>query len=357
MSQYIKVLKGTINRKDSPTKDVEDVIFPLVKNYRPSTKGGGKVTVDGAGMPGFPQFTFAIQVESPLHLEMVGESEAEEYAKEISAVGTTVPATATKKQKVEETDEQVMDRIGERFSILNEMTEAAINGDVRAMIVTGPPGVGKSYGVETTLERASLFDKIKGTRTRYDVVKGAMTALGLYAKLYEYSDRGNVLVFDDCDSVLFDELSLNILKAALDSGKRRRIHWNADSAKLRAEGIPNAFDFHGSAIFITNVKFENVRSKKVRDHLEALESRCHYLDLTLDTMRDKILRIKQIARSGELFKGYGLDAEAEAEVLEYMEENKDRLREMSLRTALKIGDLRKLSKDNWKRMAEVSILK
>lgn len=357
MTQHIKILAGKVNRKGFENCNVEGAIFPLVENYKITPNRGGHVKVDGTGMLGFPQHSFIIAVETPLHFEMATEGEAEEYYKSMRDSSSEVEKSTTKKQKVEETDEQVMDRIGERFSILNEMTEAAINGDVRAMIVTGPPGVGKSYGVETTLEKASLFDKIKGTRTRYDVVKGAMTALGLYAKLYEYSDRGNVLVFDDCDSVLFDELSLNILKAALDSGKRRRIHWNADSAKLRAEGIPNAFDFHGSAIFITNVKFENVRSKKVRDHLEALESRCHYLDLTLDTMRDKILRIKQIAKSGELFKGYGLNAEAEAEVLDYMEENKDRLREMSLRTALKIGDLRKLSKDNWKRMAEVSILK
>ena len=34
-------------------------------------------------------------------------------------------------------------------------------------------------------------------------------------------DKGNVLVFDDCDSVLMDDLALNIPKAALDSGKKR----------------------------------------------------------------------------------------------------------------------------------------
>ena len=193
-----------------------------------------------------------------------------------------------------ETDQQVMDRIATRFSILHDMTKAVIAGDVRAMIVTGPPGVGKSYGVEKELDKSSMMDSIAGRPLKYEVVKGAMTALGLYAKLYEHADANHVLVFDDCDSVLMDELSLNILKAALDSGKRRVLHWNADSAKLRSEGIPNKFEFKGGVIFITNVKFENVRSKKLQDHLEALQSRCHYLDLTLDTMRDKFLRIKQI---------------------------------------------------------------
>ena len=61
-----------------------------------------------------------------------------------------------------------------------------------------------------------------------------MTVLGLYAKLYEFSNSGNVVVFDDCDSVLLDDLALNILKAALDSGARRRIYWNVHPAQVES---------------------------------------------------------------------------------------------------------------------------
>ena len=255
-----------------------------------------------------------------------------------------------------ETDQQVMDRIATRFDILHDMTKAVIAGDVRAMIVTGPPGVGKSYGVEKELDKSSMMDSIASRPIRYEVVKGAMTALGLYAKLYEHADANHVLVFDDCDSVLMDELSLNILKAALDSGKKRVLHWNADSAKLRTEGIPNKFEFKGGVIFITNVKFENIRSKKLQDHLEALQSRCHYLDLTLDTMRDKFLRIKQIVATGELFKDYDLSKEMEGEVIAFMDTVKDKLREVSLRMALKIADLTKVS-PNWKELAENTVMR
>jgi hypothetical protein len=205
-----------------------------------------------------------------------------------------------------ETDDEVMDRIGQRFEILQEMTRATISGDVRAMIVVGPPGVGKSYGVEYELEKSGLFERISGRKIKYEVIKGAMTPIGLYCTLYKHSDPNNVLVFDDCDSVFQDDLSLNILKAALDSGKKRRIYWNSDSAMLRREGVPDCFDFKGGCIFITNLKFDNLQSKKMKDHLEALQSRCHFLDLTLNTMRDKFLRIKQIFRQGQLFNDYEL---------------------------------------------------
>ena len=107
------------------------------------------------------------------------------------------------------------------------------------------------------------------------------------------ADKGKVVVFDDCDSIFSDELSLNILKAALDSKKKRTIHWNTDSYKLRNEGVPDSFNFEASAIFVTNLKFDKAKGK-IREHLSALESRCHYMDLTIDSDREKMLRIKQI---------------------------------------------------------------
>jgi hypothetical protein len=125
---------------------------------------------------------------------------------------------------------------------------------------------------------------------------------------------------------------------------------------LHSEGIPDRFDFKGSVIFITNIKFEHVRSKKLKDHLDALESRCHYLDLTMDTQRDKFLRIKQIVRDGML-DSYDFEDGAAQEIVDFMWEQKNRLRELSLRTVLKIADLRKMSEHNWKRLAETTILK
>ncbi len=255
-----------------------------------------------------------------------------------------------------ESDEEIMTRIKERFTILEDMTKGVRKGDVRAMIVSGPPGVGKSFGVEAVLTKDDLFDKMGERKPRYEVVKGAMSAIGLYSKLYEFSKKGNVLVFDDCDSVLLDELSLNILKAALDSSKKRTISWNTDSRILRSEGIPNSFEFCGSAIFITNIKFEHVRSKKLRDHLDALESRCHYLDLTIDTTREKILRIKQIVGDGML-DVYDLEDHAKDEVVQFIEVNKDKMRELSLRMVIKVADLRAAMPDKWKSVAALTCMK
>jgi hypothetical protein len=258
-----------------------------------------------------------------------------------------------------ETDDEIMTRLAERFEILEDMTRAVKKGDVRAMIVTGPPGVGKSFGVEKVLARHDVFADVANDEKlrKYEVVKGAMSAIGLYSKLYEFSEKKCILVFDDCDSVLLDDLSLNILKAALDSSKKRMIHWNTDSRLLRSEGVPNSFEFKGGAIFITNIKFDHVKSKKLKDHLEALESRCHYLDLTIDTEREKLLRIRQVVRDCGMLDDYDLEDDAKAEVVDFINANAKRMRELSLRMVLKIADLRASMPRNWQRVAELSCMR
>lgn len=261
-------------------------------------------------------------------------------------------------KETNETDSEIIERLRDRFGILDDMTRAVKAGKVRAMIVSGPPGVGKSFGVEKVLEKHDVFANVANDSKlkKYEVVKGAMSALGLYAKLFAYKDKKSILVFDDCDSVLLDDLSLNILKAALDTSAKRRICWNTDSRLLRQEGIPDAFEFEGGCIFITNIKFDNVKSKKLRDHLEALESRCHYLDLTIDTEREKILRIKQIIGDGMLDK-YELSDEAKDEVVNFIDANKKKLRELSLRMVLKIADLRVSFPQRWQAMAQVTCMR
>jgi hypothetical protein len=322
---------------------VNNAQFELVKDFTQGSKGGF-VTVKSNGYFGAEHDIVRVKVDSIEDIAIVGEH-------------TPITTTAVPVEAIKETDEEAIERIRNRFQILDDMTKAATTGDIRAMIVSGPPGVGKSYGVEKIVEQACLFDKLSGKRLRAEVVKGSATPIGLYQTLYKYSDKNCMLVFDDCDSILVDDVALNLLKGALDSGSKRKISWLSESSSLRREGIPDSFIFNGSVIFITNLKFDKMKSQKLKDHLDALQSRCHYLDLTLDTMRDKILRIKQIAADGALFENMDLDKEAETEVIEFMEENKNTLREVSLRMAIKVAQLRKSFPLKWRAMASVTVMK
>jgi hypothetical protein len=308
------------------------MVFPLVEEFKVGAKGG-YVTVDGRAIAGFP--------DRAIKIACVG---TDSY----TATDTVAPTV------LEETDAETVDRIRERFDMLGDMTKAVRKGDVRAMIVSGPPGVGKSHGVEQVLDRYALVETLGG-RQSHEVLKGAMSAIGLYCKLYKNADKGKVVVFDDCDSIFNDELSLNILKAALDSKKVRTINWNTDSFKLRNEGVPDSFRFEASAIFITNLKFDKVKGK-LREHLEALESRCHYMDLTIDTDKEKMLRIKQVTDDGML-DAYDIEDPVKEEIMDFIDVNKNKLRELSLRTVLKVADLAVAFPDKWEAMAENTVMR
>lgn len=351
MSQaYVNIVNGSYRNQP-----ISNVVFPLVKPFQAGAKGNF-ITVDGSHLFGAGKEKIRVTVPT---LTDYYPSDVDAYI----AQGATAPAESTtiESHAVEvvsnETDEEIMLRIEKRFSILHAMTKAACEGSIRAMIVTGPPGVGKSFGVEAELERAALFDRVSGRRVRSEVVKGGISDIGLYQKLYEFSDKDNVLVFDDADDLFYETTTLNLLKAALDTSKVRRIAWNKESRTLNKDGIPNQFNFNGSIIFITNIKFDNIRSKVLKDHLIALESRCHYLDLRLDTTREKLLRIRQIANTGELFGDYEFSKTQEEEVIEYLFANQPKLRETSLRTALKVADLYKSFPTIWKDYASELVMK
>lgn len=327
-----------INQKfriNGETIDLHDKEVRLVKDYQTDEKGGF-IIIDGTSCDNLPNKLIKLRAKKENYTLVQGD-----------------PVKAGIKQ---ETDEEIMNRLRDRFQILEDMTKATKKGAVKAMIVSGPPGVGKSHGVETVLRKHDIISSLGNSEPKYEFVKGAMSALGLYAKLYQYKSRDCVVVFDDNDSLFMDEVSLNILKAALDSKKKRTISWNTDSRKLKSEDIPDRFDFEGSVIFITNLDFANIRSKKLQAHLEALESRCHYIDLTIHTEREKMLRIKQVIDDGML-DDHALDDATKQEVVEFVNLNRKRLREVSLRTVIKAADLAVTFPSRWKTVADTTLMK
>jgi hypothetical protein len=334
----IRILSGSYRNQA-----VKGEVFTLVKGFQ-SGKKGNYVTVKNDGQFNIDIDVVKVKIDSMSDIQFLNGKP--EMATDVVVVD--VP---------KETDEQAMDRIATRFGVLDEMSKACIKGDIRAMIVTGPAGIGKSHGVSLQMEKASLFDQVAGKKPRFEIVKGAMSGIGLFAKLYKFSDAKNVLVFDDCD-IWEDQDAINVLKGALDSGKTRRISWNKDSRILREEGIPNSFNFNGSIIFITNKSFDNKKASKMQPHLDALQSRCHFLDLTVDTERDKMLRIKQVHRDadGGLFAEYDFTQEQTDEIMSFIDTNCNKLREVSLRMCLKIADLVKISA-NWRELAKATCMK
>lgn len=250
------------------------------------------------------------------------------------------------------TDDEMKERIRKRFEVMEKMGKGIIAGVIRSLIISGAPGIGKTYSLEKQLKRAEKRGDIK-----FDMVKGKISAIGLYIKLYENRNSDCVTVLDDID-VFSDEDVLNILKAALDTGEERWITWGTASSWLEDKDIPNDFMFEGSVVFITNMNVDKEleKSSKLTPHLDALVSRSIYLDLGVHNNRDIMIRVEDVIANTDMLVDKGLSKFEETELVMWMKDNVDRLRNVSLRTALFIADFIKTDND-WKEIAEVTLIK
>lgn len=253
-----------------------------------------------------------------------------------------------------ETEEEIEARIAERYKAMESFISAVANNAVNSLIIAGGSGLGKSFGVNKVLH------KLKGEKYRYVFHRGYLKNTGLFRLLWEHKEPGQTIVIDDCDRIFSDEDSLNMLKAALELKQSREICWGSEKEFIDHDGvtIPRTFNYEGSIIFLTNLAFSELASGVSRNapHLQALESRSLVIDLKIKTKREFMAKIKMTLREGML-KDKGFKPEEEAEILKFMTDHVDKLKELSLRMCEKIAVLYKMDKKNWKNLAETACLK
>jgi hypothetical protein len=238
--------------------------------------------------------------------------------------------------------------INQRFGFVTSMVQMLANGEQPSVVVTGPGGLGKSYTVTEALRAAGMKDSSvldeyeigeALPKDAFVVIKGYSTPKGLYRVLFE--NRDSVIVFDDCDSVLKDPVSLNLLKGALDSYSKRIISWRAD---IRDEDLPTSFEFRGRVVFISNLSSGQLD--------QAIISRSMAVDLSMTTAQ-KIERMRHLLESDTFMEDYELKHKQDA--LTLIDTLRDKVKELSLRTLIQCTKIRKAGGNNWKDLAEYAM--
>lgn len=239
--------------------------------------------------------------------------------------------------------------INQRFGFVSDMVTMLANGAQASVVVTGPGGLGKSFTVSQTLTALGFKDvsvlddfavgTVLKTAKTFRVIKGYSTPKGLYRTLYENKD--GVIVFDDCDSVLKDPTSLNLLKGALDSYSRRIISWRAD---IKDEDLPTSFEFKGRVVFISNLSASNID--------QAILTRSLAVDLSMTT-KQKVERMRHLLSTGEFMPEF--DKTVKADAMDLIERLQDSVKELSLRTLIQVTKIRQGAGKNWADLAEYAI--
>jgi hypothetical protein len=263
------------------------------------------------------------------------------------------PAKITEPEpRIVESDESILARIRERFTVMDDLVGMSINGKARALVISGPAGVGKSYTVKRHLKH--IPDE------RYTVSTGFIRATGLYRLLYNHRGKDQIIIFDDSDTLFLVEDSLNLLKNALDTNDERIISWRAETNMKDDAGdpLPTEFLFEGSMIFITNKDFDAMiaNQDKFSVHYEAFISRSYYIDLAMRNRRDYLIRIKDVIDNEGMLTDK-LNSDQIKDVLSYIETNLYTLREVSLRIAGKIAGIMNEFPNSWERNCNVTCRK
>jgi hypothetical protein len=268
-----------------------------------------------------------------------------------SPLKTLIPAAPVKV----ETEEEIYEKLKTRFDAMETMARATAMGKNRSLIISGPAGLGKSFGVMQVLDELEK----KGLNPIH--IRGFVRPTGLYKILYENRFSKSVIVFDDSDSLFGDDICLNLLKTACDMTEKRVLHWLAETRMEDTEGekLPRDFEFKGSIIFITNYDMAGMAEagSKMAPHFEAMISRSHYLDLAMKTRLDYMVRIRQVVKDKGMLKRDGFTTAEEEMVLGYITQNQEKLRELSLRMVLKVANLVRLDSKNWMKLANVTCCK
>jgi hypothetical protein len=239
--------------------------------------------------------------------------------------------------------------ITERFGFVSDMVMMLAKGDQSSVVVCGPGGLGKSHTVMKSLSKSGLKDATLledydigsnvSSKNSYVVIKGHSSPKGLYRTLFENKD--GVIVFDDTDSVLKDPVSLNLLKAALDSYSRRVISWRAD---IKDEDLPQSFLFTGRVVFISNMGSDELD--------QAIISRSMAVDLSMTTVQ-KIDRMRDMIKDKEFMPEYS--AAVKKDAIDLIESVRDDVKELTLRTLIQVTKVRKSAGSNWKNLATYAI--
>lgn len=321
---------------------IENRVFQLLGHVQREPNLGLYITVAGEGHDDLRQGKNRIYIKDLTAFQLLGAAEGEKAAE----------------AEPERTDDEIAADLKETFDILAEMTAAVASGVVKGLVVSGPAGVGKSHTVETELDTTlGMTAKLTGEMPKYDIYKGYTTAVNLYCLLYKYSAPGSVLVLDDADGALYDEESLNLLKAVLDTKKTRRVHWGSNSPILEKEGVPTSFNFEGGIIFLTNIRWDNAKSPRIGNHLQALLSRVHYVQLNISSMRERIIHIRNVALGTDMLDEYDMSQRQKQQVLDFLVQNVTKLHTVDLRTVIKACDLARAMPNTWQTRAAKTLFK
>jgi hypothetical protein len=257
-------------------------------------------------------------------------------------------------------EHDVLDALDKHYTSLRKFVRGVAQNKWH-LIVNGDAGMGKTETVNDVLDAVE--------NVKVDSVSGTISPVLLYGKLQENSKRNSILVIDDSDKTLEDTECLEVLKASLDSKEDKTVDWTKYSTVLNKKNLKTSFKYEGRTIIITNKMLRTAPSEMPttqQQRVSPLLSRVHYFKAGVPSTQWKIAAIKmhKIGYESKWEPGVkyelrclkGVSLTIQNEVIDWLEQHQDELREISFRIVKILVDLIEEEPDFWEELASASLL-
>lgn len=224
-------------------------------------------------------------------------------------------------KRIEQIKNNEIVELREYFRDYYEHIEAFVNNKVvNGFVVVGDGGIGKTF---------NLMLKLKEMNIDFVMLKGHITALSFYRKLYENRENSYIII-DDIAKLKNDKDIISLLLGALDYNNKI-VSWNS-TAPLTSD-LPREFIFNSKVFVLANEFDEN------DEFVKALKDRCIYFELKFS--KEQIIEMLYILAKK---KGYPI------ELVDYIKELSDAnvIKNLSLRLLDKLYPY--YNKPEWKKL-------
>lgn len=260
----------------------------------------------------------------------------------------TILPSATDKKLDKDGDRLVFE---EQLKDMRAVIKLLLSGAAYSMFLAGRGGVGKTHGVEEVLNAAGKTDG-----NGYFKITGTASPIGIYKALFK--NKNGILLFDDCDGALGEVDARNLIKAATDTKKVRKLVWMKKTGKdfynpdeedgseddgEDSDGddrTPSYFNFEGKVIFISNLSLQKL------DPDGSLRTRSFVVNIDPTDM-EVVEYMEKIAPSVPLEDGLSLSLGQRKEVVELLKTMVGKRDSISIRNLVRGLNIRASGIADW----------
>jgi len=145
--------------------------------------------------------------------------------------------------------------LDKKIEMVRMSVRAVTRGYKISRLVTGNPGIGKSFAVLEEIKNEIEFLRGEGKNLSYELVSGGIKdAVSFYTTLADNNNPDKIILLDDVNVIITDKECREILRAATTNEVVRRVSYAANKIVKGKSFYRPKMDFTSKIIIITNIQ-------------------------------------------------------------------------------------------------------